>query len=310
MKKPQRQQNEVESSPAAGTSNRNEPQYTSITRNRPAKPQGVQKPDDSTGNQDEDRLTNYVTIERNRSRTTEGIPLEVSTEGGPQYVTLQRSNNRKTTQSPDISNSDDSRNVIFLDSNILRGRQSTSAPTTPATTTTTTTTPRPVRILIPQSVLNPKPESVVSRLNLDPRRPQTPSPSRRTTTTQATDIEEYYLDEFYYDDLNEENNGKKASDPDTANTLIEVDDTSALQSSPKPVDNELGSSNSRGPGRATTEVIPSTRSATTAASTTIDTTTKNPASTIDIFANFEALSTESSKPKDSIAFSRPEIESR
>lgn len=162
-----------EVSGAPGGSNARRPQYTSITRDRPATEPPLPEDDLAPAN----RL-NYVTIERVRPTTPETSLKSVGTDGvetdaadGLQYVTLRRSSVRPT-QSPEESVVDESPNLIAVDSNSFRSRpqrvQSSSEPTTRATSTTTTT-PRPARIIVPQVLLEPVTPNVNNRLLLDPR---------------------------------------------------------------------------------------------------------------------------------------------
>lgn len=300
----------VEAVPSApGGNNGRRPQYTSITRNRPATeaPLSDYDSDISPAN----RL-NYVTIERNRQATTEiitGDGFETATSSGLQYVTLRRSSGR-TTLSPQDLIADDSPNFISIDSNIFRSRpdrvEITSEKTTTTATTTTTTTPRPARIIVPQILLEPVTPKVINRLLLDPRnrnRARQPqlrqevvqstqrirSPSRRTTTepnvepvtessTSLPENEYIYEYEYIYDDFL-----KPLPTTELVPETLEI-----ATSLPKTSDVAIEASSSK---TNNLNIVSNTEMAEQVQD--VITETIPPKTTVNLFANFQALITPS-----------------
>ena len=199
---------------------RQRPQYTSLNRVRPAttEPSPVDYDYDSASGVSPANRLNYVTIERRRPATTEPEKTESSTQasGGLEYVTLKRSGSRRTTPSTPVD--DELPNLISVDSSSFRQRperrQTTPEPTT--TTTTTTTTPRPARIVVPDTVLNPVDLRPNFNLNLDPRKRQRP---QTETGADTIDYENYY---YYYDDVLEDPVVESPLDTEPVESLPEV----------------------------------------------------------------------------------------
>uniref|UniRef100_A0A2P2I1P3 Mucin-5AC-like n=1 Tax=Hirondellea gigas TaxID=1518452 RepID=A0A2P2I1P3_9CRUS len=208
----------VESSAPGGRNAR--PQYTSIQRSRPST-EAPDYADYDTGVTPGSRL-NYVTIERQRPNTVDTdlqiADQESATESGLQYVTLRRSSNRATTASSQSADDANVPKLIAIDSDSFRQRPERVERTTELkTTTTTTTTPRPARIVVPQSLLEPAKPSVIHLLNLDPRRRQStrtqqrgpvvdavervrqPSTTRTDTNLPIDEYSDALLEEYYYD---------------------------------------------------------------------------------------------------------------
>ena len=206
----------------------------------------------------------YVTLNRRRpaaavtEETIRGGGVQSATPPALEYVTINRGSARRTTESPDIIY-DDEPNVNFVDSSSFRQRPQRQRTTTEEPTTTTaaptTTTTRPARIVVPDAILNPVDLKPNLNLNLDPR--------KRVTTTQ-TPLEDINYEYYYYIEDYEGLEGEGGFTDVVGETSLPEVVTEAIEPS-------------------TTPSTPTTTSTTT-------TTTEKPRPTINLLAEFPALS--------------------